>query len=180
MSSLMRNITMILPIFYKLYHSNGKKTTVFGNNCRKETEKFLRFLFTKWENLAIMYKLSKHAPVAQWIEHRIPVPRVGGSSPFRCTKKEEMASAISSFFFAEEGTRTYKCNSPVDCCSRGLDRAKQQSAQSADANESLPVYQIKERIPIRVSSLLFRPPGGRDSKGRPDRRTGKKCPVDTF
>ena len=29
-----------------------------------------------------------HAPVAQWIEHRIPVPRVGGSSPFRCTKKE--------------------------------------------------------------------------------------------
>ena len=27
-----------------------------------------------------------NAPVAQWIEHRIPVPRVGGSSPFRCTK----------------------------------------------------------------------------------------------
>ena len=24
--------------------------------------------------------------MAQWIEHRIPVPRVGGSSPFRCTK----------------------------------------------------------------------------------------------
>ena len=23
-----------------------------------------------------------YAPVAQWIEHRIPVPRVGGSSPF--------------------------------------------------------------------------------------------------
>ena len=22
--------------------------------------------------------------MAQWIEHRIPVPRVGGSSPFRC------------------------------------------------------------------------------------------------
>ena len=25
--------------------------------------------------------------MAQWIEHRIPVPRVGGSSPFRCTTK---------------------------------------------------------------------------------------------
>ena len=30
----------------------------------------------------------KNAPVAQWIEHRIPVPRVGGSSPFRRTKEE--------------------------------------------------------------------------------------------
>ena len=28
-----------------------------------------------------------NAPVAQWIEHRIPVPRVGGSSPFRRTNK---------------------------------------------------------------------------------------------
>ena len=26
--------------------------------------------------------LRVYAPVAQWIEHRIPVPRVGGSSPF--------------------------------------------------------------------------------------------------
>ena len=36
-----------------------------------------------------MLWLRRHAPVAQWIEHRIPVPRVGGSSPFRCTKKED-------------------------------------------------------------------------------------------
>ena len=28
---------------------------------------------------------NEYAPVAQWIEHRIPVPRVGGSSPFRRT-----------------------------------------------------------------------------------------------
>ena len=32
------------------------------------------------------YNVLVDAPVAQWIEHRIPVPRVGGSSPFRCTK----------------------------------------------------------------------------------------------
>ena len=54
-----------------------------------------------------------------------------------------------------------------------MDRASD-SGSEGWGFESLPVYQIKERIPTRVSSLLFRPPGGRDSKGRPDRREGKK------
>ena len=33
--------------------------------------------------------------MAQWIEHRIPGPRVGGSSPFRRTNKKERAKALS-------------------------------------------------------------------------------------
>ena len=35
-----------------------------------------------------------YAPVAQWIEHRIPVPRVGGSSPFRCTTAKQLSQAL--------------------------------------------------------------------------------------
>ena len=35
--------------------------------------------------------------MAQWIEHRIPVPRVGGSSPFRRTKKADTHSGICFF-----------------------------------------------------------------------------------
>ena len=50
-----------------------------------------------------MFRLSANAPVAQWIEHRIPVPRVGGSSPFRCTKKERIPSGILSFFVLRTG-----------------------------------------------------------------------------
>ena len=55
--------------------------------CRKGEEEFCFFLFTNGQKPAIMFWLRRHAPVAQWIEHRIPVPRVGGSSPFRCTTK---------------------------------------------------------------------------------------------
>ena len=45
--------------------------------------------------------------MAQWIEHRIPVPRVGGSSPFRRTNKRRSESIIHSVFYfcREEGTR---------------------------------------------------------------------------
>ena len=37
-----------------------------------------------------------NAPVAQWIEHRIPVPRVGGSSPFRRTITDTVIDTIVS------------------------------------------------------------------------------------
>ena len=37
-----------------------------------------------------------YAPVAQWIEHRIPVPRVGGSSPFWRTMLCKFPSAFSA------------------------------------------------------------------------------------
>ena len=65
--------------------------------------------FTKLEKPAIICGLRKHAPVAQWIEHRIPVPRVGGSSPFRCTKQirgiPEWVSLLFVSRSAQEGTR---------------------------------------------------------------------------
>ena len=48
--------------------------------------------------------VNADAPVAQWIEHRIPVPRVGGSSPFRCTKNKREAYA-SLLFLPHRGTR---------------------------------------------------------------------------
>ena len=35
----------------------------------------------------VCYNTQANAPVAQWIEHQIPVLRVGGSSPFRRAKK---------------------------------------------------------------------------------------------
>ena len=49
--------------------------------------------------------VNKHAPVAQWIEHRIPVPRVGGSSPFRRTKKSRSPVGYLDFLFMLGGTR---------------------------------------------------------------------------
>ena len=49
---------------------------------------------------------KSYAPVAQWIEHRIPVPRVGGSSPFRCTKKADTHLGVC--FFAILGGRDSK------------------------------------------------------------------------
>ena len=49
--------------------------------------------------------VKKHAPVAQWIEHRIPVPRVGGSSPFRRTKKSRYPFGYLDFLFMLGGTR---------------------------------------------------------------------------
>ena len=55
-------------------------------SCRRRRQNFFAFTLYKagkdWYNIQAV----KHAPVAQWIEHRIPVPRVGGSSPFRRTK----------------------------------------------------------------------------------------------
>ena len=53
--------------------------------------------------------------MAQWIEHRIPVPRVGGSSPFRCTKK--WVIHLDDPLFAPEGTRE-----PVTNVTRAVER----------------------------------------------------------
>ena len=78
--------------------------------------------FTNWKKTAIIFRLSRHAPVAQWIEHRIPVPRVGGSSPFRRTKKADTQMGVCFFGISEEWTRKAGPgaagvkNSPVDTC----------------------------------------------------------------
>ena len=72
--------------------------------------------FTNGGKSAIIHPQSRYAPVAQWIEHRIPVPRVGGSSPFWRTKNGASPWGCTVFAFQIEGTRKSKCNSPVDCC----------------------------------------------------------------
>ena len=56
--------------------------------------------------------LKVYAPVAQWIEHRIPVPRVGGSSPFWRTKKEVILSGWPLFWYISwdsKGRRQRSC-----------------------------------------------------------------------
>ena len=54
--------------------------------------------FTFREKSAIISK--QQAPVAQWIEHQIPVLRVGGSSPFwRTTKKGSFVYQTKDPFF---------------------------------------------------------------------------------
>ena len=53
--------------------------------------------------------VNKHAPVAQWIEHRIPVPRVGGSSPFRRTKKSRYPFGYLDFLFIWETPSVSRC-----------------------------------------------------------------------
>ena len=45
--------------------------------------------------------------MAQWIEHRIPVPRVGGSSPFRCANNKREAFGLPFIIGTPEG-RTRK------------------------------------------------------------------------
>ena len=45
--------------------------------------------------------LKVYAPVAQWIEHRIPVPRVGGSSPFWRTKNRTSHAGCPVFAYAK-------------------------------------------------------------------------------
>ena len=73
-------------------------------SCRRRRQNFFAFTLYKagkdWYNIQAI----KHAPVAQWIEHRIPVPRVGGSSPFRRTKKADTQMGVC-FFGTPEGTR---------------------------------------------------------------------------
>ena len=41
-----------------------------------------------WELTDMNHETPQHASVAQWIEHFATNEEVGGSSPFRCTKKE--------------------------------------------------------------------------------------------
>ena len=112
--------------------------------------------------------------MAQWIEHRIPVPRVGGSSPFRCTKKA-VTHLGNRFFDSPGGTRkdgptegrAKKC--PVDTfLVRGrVPCFADASATDVDANQ----LQVSPKSSERMASFLV---WGRDSKGRPDQREGKK------
>ena len=56
---------------------------------RKKSGEGKFFFYPLYKRPKLCYNtqaLEVYAPVAQWIEHRIPVPRVGGSSPFWRTK----------------------------------------------------------------------------------------------
>ena len=57
------------------------------HSIRTHAEKIRLFPLYKRDLICYNTCAVRNAPVAQWIEHRIPVPRVGGSSPFRRTKK---------------------------------------------------------------------------------------------
>ena len=116
--------------------------------------------------------VKKHAPVAQWIEHRIPVPRVGGSSPFRRTKKADTLLGVCFFGISEERTRKADPgaagvkNSPVDCFSgRGRVHRRKTAPWKGCWLSSI-------THPKWSSALLVY--AGRDSKGRPERSEGNK------
>ena len=78
----------------ELYHNSRKNTTIFPE---KEKWKKCKIPLYKQANTCYNSLVVRHAPVAQWIEHRIPVPRVGGSSPFRRTKKADTHLGICFF-----------------------------------------------------------------------------------
>ena len=59
------------------------------------------------------YNSLADAPVAQWIEHQIPVLRVGGSSPFRRTKqKRGYPNGYPLFCSLRGGTRRCEMQIP--------------------------------------------------------------------
>ena len=96
-----------------------------------------------------------HAPVAQWIEHRIPVPRVGGSSPFRCTKNSRYPFGCLEFFIC----RGRDSNDSMQR-GRALPAAAGRSgtfifAYGENANESLPVYAAHRAARERIATSLW-------------------------
>ena len=103
----------------ELYHNSRKNTTIFPE---KEKWKKCKIPLYKQANTCYNSLVVRYAPVAQWIEHRIPVPRVGGSSPFRRTKKTDTHLSICLFVYPRDGrTRTIECGCPVDTRQPQLD-----------------------------------------------------------
>ena len=102
--------------------------------------------------------LKVYAPVAQWIEHRIPVPRVGGSSPFWRTKN-----------------RTSHAGCPVFAYAKGLEQLNAAVRWTAAKFRLDGICSLMSRVPSGV------PPGwplfwyiSWDSKGRRQRSCRKK------
>ncbi len=124
--------------------------------------------FTKPEKPAIMSWLTD-APVAQWIEHRIPVPRVGGSSPFRCTKQMRGIPIWVSLSFVSpsgrEGTRKAGPGVAGVKSVRWTLFRPWESPWIADGRRYACWQRSITRIPIWVS-LSFVSPSGRKNAGR--------------
>ena len=75
-----------------------------GSLRRRARKKFLRL--SRFPDRSRLYKaadpcytLYRCAPVAQWIEHQIPVLRAGGSSPFRRATASEQSPLCSDVLF---------------------------------------------------------------------------------
>ncbi len=68
---------------------------------------FDRFLFTIARPSAII--IVARAPVAQWIEHQIPVLRVGGSSPFRRATAGRICLWASAALNCNQVRNRYAC-----------------------------------------------------------------------
>ena len=85
--------------------------------------------------------------MAQWIEHRIPVPRVGGSSPFWRTKNGSSHSGWP-VFDVSGGTRTIKYRCPVDICSAAAGRRRLLSVTS-------PFWRTGNESPYRDGPFLM-------------------------
>ena len=65
--------------------------------------------------------------------------------------KMNSSERMGSFLY--EGFEPSECNSPVDCCSRGLDRAKPLFRHRRNANKSLLLRHKKEHI--RTDAFFF-------------------------
>ena len=87
-----------------------------------------------------------YAPVAQRIEHRIPVPRVGGSNPFWRTKSRAREGAA---FDMPGGIRIIKCDLPV--------AGRRPASNWALRYKTNPFWRTKSRTP---EGAAFDMPGG--------------------
>ena len=118
-------------------------------------------LLTLYKSSFICYNSQApkvYAPVAPWIEHRIPVPRVGGSSPFWRTKN-----------------RTSHAGCPVFAYAKGLEPSNAKVRWTFAKRRLDGVCSVMSRVPSGV------PPGSPlfwyiswDSKGRRQRSCRKK------
>ena len=66
---------------------------------------------------------SRSWPSAHDWKSCIPQKGIEGSNPSFSAKKK--THPFGWVFLFQEGFEPSKCNSPVDCCRRGLDRAEQ-------------------------------------------------------
>ena len=97
--------------------------------------------------------IKSYAPVAQWIEHRIPVPRVGGSSPFRRTKKRKHHPVFPLFACAGRDSKGRPERSEGKKVSGGHFFSPWESPLSFQTHPHIPMHLPAKQIPTRVSAF---------------------------
>ena len=106
----------IKSIILVLYHGQFGKTTLFRVIHSHKAKIFLILPLYKRKKGCYNTLAVTNAPVAQWIEHRIPVPRVGGSSPFRCAKNQTSLWMSGFLLFSGELERFNRNRPATYCC----------------------------------------------------------------